>query len=324
MDFKDYYATLGVARTASADELKKAFRKLARQYHPDVAKDKRTAEAKFKEINEAYEVLGDPEKRQRYDTLGAGWQDGAAGGQSPFQRRRRGPSPGQGAGDAEFNFGGSTGFSDFFEQFFGQRNRTRRSSQGGENEESPFFSSRRGARGQDIEGDILVTLREVFQGSERNVSLQRTDPRTQQVDTQTLKVRIPAGVEDGQTIRVRGKGGEGSSKGEPGDLLLHVRLAADADYRTEGQDLYYELTLAPWDAVLGVTATVPTLSGKIALKIPAGADNGQSLRIKGHGLPSTRNETRGDLYVEVAVKLPETVSAEERALWEQLRALSKD
>ncbi len=165
----------------------------------------------------------------------------------------------------------------------------------------------------------MVTLREVLNGSERTVSLQRTHPQSGAVDTQTLKVKIPAGVEDGQTIRVRGKGGEGSGKGAPGDLLLHVRLAADPDFRVEGADLYSELTLYPWDAVLGVTEPIPTLSGKIALKIPPGSEPGQSLRIKGHGLPTTRDQTRGDLYVTLGIKLPTTLSEEERALWEKLR-----
>lgn len=323
VEFKDYYATLGVPRTASADELKKAFRKLARQYHPDVAKDKKTAEAKFKEINEAHEVLSDPEKRQRYDTLGARWQEGS--GPAPFQRGRRPSGTNTENGDFEFNFGGSTGFSDFFEQFFGQRSRTRRApvNDDGDEEAGSFFSHRRARRGQDIEGDILVTLREVLKGSERTVSLQRTHPQTGAVDTQTLKVKIPAGVEDGQTIRVRGKGGEGSGKGAPGDLLLHVRLAADPDFRVEGADLHCDLTVYPWDAVLGVTEPVPTLSGKIALKIPPGSEPGQSLRIKGHGLPTTRDQNRGDLYVTLGIKLPTTLSPEERALWEKLRESAK-
>lgn len=319
VDFKDYYATLGVPRNASAEDLKKAFRQLARKYHPDVAKDKRGAEEKFKEINEAYEVLSDPEKRSRYDTLGANWQDGFA---PPPRRGARRQAAQAGAEQAyEFNFGGSTGFSDFFEQFFGQRSRGRRMPTMDE-DDALRGGSRGSMRGRDIEGDILVTLREVLNGAERAISLQRSDPYTGEVETQTLKVRIPAGVREGQIIRARGKGSPGIGRGEPGDLLLHVRLAADPDFRVEGSDLHCELPVAAWDAVLGCTEKIPTLSGRIALKIPPGTANGHSLRVKGHGLPTTGSSARGDLYVTVSISIPEKVTPEERALWEKLRAHS--
>jgi len=318
LDFKDYYAILGVPRTATDEDLKKAFRKLARQFHPDVAKDKRNAEEKFKEINEAYEVLDDPQKRQQYDTLGARWKEGGGAPSSSRRRTRRPAGQGQPQEDFEFNFGGSTGFSDFFEQFFGQRSR-----RGPTADVDPLSSGSRGpARGKDIEGDILVTLREVVKGSERTLSLQRTDPRTGDVQVQTLKVRIPAGVSDSQTIRVRGKGGEGHGGGATGDLLLHVRLAADPDFRVQGADLHYDLVLAPWNAVLGSTETVPTLTGRIAVKIPAGSQSGQALRIRGHGLPTTDDASKGDLYVSIVLRTPSQVTAEEQALWEKLRSLS--
>jgi len=318
VEFKDYYATLGVPRSASAEDLKKAFRQLARKYHPDVAKDKRGAEEKFKEINEAYEVLGDPEKRRRYDTLGADWQEG-------FPPPRRGSRRPAGQPDEEqayeFNFGGSTGFSDFFEQFFGQRSRGRRMPT--MDEDDPFRGGARGSmRGRDIEGDIMVTLREVLNGAVRAISLQRSDPHTGEIETQTLKVKIPAGVREGQIIRARGKGSPGTGRGDPGDLLLHVRLAADPDFRVHGSDLYFDLSIPSWNAVLGSTEKVPTLSGRIAIKIPPGTPDGHSLRVKGHGLPTTGSTVRGDLYVVISITVPAQVSPEERALWEKLRTLS--
>ena len=322
MDFKDYYAILGVPRTASADDLKKAFRQLARKYHPDVAKDKSGAEEKFKEINEAYEVLSDPEKRRRYDTLGANWQDGVPPPPRRGGRRQARPG-GTEEEEYEFNFGGSTGFSDFFEQFFG-RGRGHGQRMPTMDEDDHVRGGARGSmRGRDIEGDILATLREVLNGAHRTISLQRSDPSPGEVETQTLKVRVPAGVRDGQIIRARGKGSPGIGRGEPGDLLLHVRLATDPDFRVDGSDLYYELSIAPWDAVLGSTQKVPTLSGRIAVKIPPGTANGHSLRVKGHGLPSTDSSTpRGDFYVVVSIDVPTEVTAEQRALWEKLRALS--
>jgi curved DNA-binding protein len=322
VEFKDYYATLGVPRDASEQDIKKAFRKLARQYHPDVAKDKKAAEEKFKEINEAYEVLSDPEKRKKYDRLGARWQEDA-GFQPPPGWEGGGWTSPDGAQTQEFHFDG-TGFSDFFEQFFGRGGRY-----GGF--EEGFRAGRRGGgaeaqfaqRGGDIEGDILVTLDEVLHGSSRTISLQRVDPRTGQTETETIKVRIPPGVQDGQSIRVRGKGGEGVGGGEPGDLYLRVRLAAHPDFRVRGSDLYYDLDLAPWEGVLGSSVTVPALGGgRVKLRIPPGTTNGRQFRLRGQGLPKGRNGERGDFYAVVVVQLPQQVSDEERALWEKLRDTS--
>jgi curved DNA-binding protein len=204
VEFKDYYASLGVSRQASAEDIKKAFRKLARKYHPDVAKDKKTAEEKFKEINEAYEVLGDPQKRKRYDELGAHWKEGAAYQRPQGQQHRayRGSDETQ---TGDFHFGG-TGFSDFFEQFFGGEERSGFSFGGNEFDEELFRQARGPVRGSDIEGDILVTLDEVLNGSVRAISFQSSDPRTGQTTTEQFKVRIPPGVQDGQRIRVPGKG----------------------------------------------------------------------------------------------------------------------
>jgi curved DNA-binding protein len=317
VEYKDYYTVLGVPRDASAEDIKKAFRKLARQYHPDKAQDKKAGEEKFKRINEAYEVLGDPANRKKYDQLGARWKEGE--GFQPPPGWQRGSRPGADSSRSyEFHFGGSTGFSDFFEQFFGRGGEF-----GFQHGDEGFAQARGPARGNDIEGDLLVTLDEVIKGSSRTISLQRTDPRTGQAKMETIRVRIPPGVYEGQSIRVRGKGDEGSDGAESGDLFLRVRLAAHPDFRTRGADLYYDLDLAPWEAVLGSTVTVPTLRGHVKMRIPSGTNNGQKLRVRGQGLSKGQTDERGDLYVIVNIQLPEHLSDEERALWEQLGRTSR-
>jgi curved DNA-binding protein len=272
VEFKDYYKSLGVSRDASQDDLKKAFRKLAREHHPDVAKDKKMAEEKFKEINEAYEVLSDPAKRKKYDTLGANWNQP----QPPPGWQQRGggfrgaPGAGPGGGSYEFHFGG-TGFSDFFEQFFGGAGE-----RGGFQE---FAGARGGAagqgsqavRGNDIEGDIMVTLNEAFSGSIRTISFQRVNRSSGEVVTENFRVRIPVGVQEGQLIRVQGKGEQGINGGPAGDLYLRVRFAQHPDFRVRGSDLYYDLELAPWEAVLGAEVTIPALDGALTVRVPAGA-----------------------------------------------------
>ncbi len=308
VEFKDYYQVLGVARDASADDIKKSFRKLARKYHPDVAKDKKAAESKFKEINEAYEVLGDPAKRQKYDQLGANWQNEGAGQPPPGRRGRTG------GGAQEFNFGG-TGFSDFFEQFFS----------GGSRQGFPQGGPRRGSarsKGGDIEGDILVSLEEAMNGALRPISLQTTDPRTGETDTHTFQVRIPPGALEGKRIRVPGEGEPGTGGGEAGDLYLNVRHAAHPFLHAEGADLHHELEIAPWEGVLGAEVVLPTLDGSIKLRIPAEAEQGQQMRLRGRGLPLGKTGERGDFYVTLSVKLPTTLNEEERALWEKLRSVS--
>ena len=305
-DFKDYYQILGVAKDATQAEVKKAFRKLARVHHPDVAADKASAEAKFKEINEAYEVLGDPEKRKKYDTLGANWDQPGGGYQG-------GPMPG---GGAEFEFDG-TGFSDFFERYFSGGGARRAAGFGG------GFTGRGGAtHGQDIEGDLMVTLEEAFTGSMRIIALRKSDPRTGQVITDEVQVRIPAGIGEGQRLRVPGHGGQGSGGAPDGDLYLRVRFAAHPDFRVRGHDIHCDLSLAPWEAVLGATISLKVPGGKsVQLKIPAGTSPGDQLRMKGYGLP--KKNAPGDLYVEIAVATPPATGDEERGLWEKLRDISK-
>ena len=325
VEFKDYYQILGVSRTASDADIKKAFRKLARQYHPDVAKDKKSAEAKFKEVNEANEVLSDPEKRRKYDELGANWQSGGA--QPPPGASYRRWSTGNGTPQGEYHFGG-TGFSDFFEQFFGggggrsadvddllRQARSRGARPGGGREPAE--------RGSDIEGDILVTLHEAMHGSTRSLTLQRNDPYTGAGETETFKVRIPPGALEGRRIRVRGKGGPGSGGAEAGDLFLRVRLAAHPDFEVQGADLHHDLILAPWEAVLGTQVLVPTLSGSVKLKVPPGTNSGRHFRIRGQGLPKSAGGERGDLYAAVHVEVPTQVTDEDRALWEKLARTSR-
>ncbi len=317
MQFKDYYETLGVAKTASEAEIKKAFRKLARQHHPDVVKEKekKAAEAKFKEINEAYEVLSDPEKRKKYDTLGADWERGGAQQAPPNWQDYAQQGAGR-PGGVEFHFGG-TGFSDFFETFFGgQRGRGGGSPFAGEfdaGEEAQYGAL---SRGHDVEADIMVTLDEAINGSKRQVSLRRSD--TDKIET--YNVRIPAGVHEGQRIRLAGQGERAGRGGKAGDLFLRVRFAAHPDFRVEGQDLLHDHELKPWVAVLGGEVRVPTLEGSARLKIPAGTQNGQRFRLKQRGLPQPGGG-RGDLYVVIGIDIPVTVTAEQRKQWETLAEL---
>jgi curved DNA-binding protein len=310
--FKDYYQILGVPRDASSADIKKAFRKLAREHHPDVSKDKKGAEEKFKEINEANEVLSDPEKRKKYDDLGRGWQDG--GHRQPEYQQGAGAQWEQGG--TEFNFGG-TGFSDFFEQYFSGASRY------GFPEGTTAGRGRRDRRGNDIEGDILVTLEEVMEGAVRPISLQITHPRTGKVDTHSFQVRIPAGVTEGKRIRVPGQGEPGDGNAPAGDLYLRVRHAAHPDFHTEGHDLYHDLDLAPWEAVLGAELSVPTLDGFIKLRVPPGSEDGQQLRVRGRGLPKGKDGGRGDYHAVINIRLPSETSAAEKELWEKLRSVSK-
>jgi curved DNA-binding protein len=312
--FQDYYETLGVARTASAEEIKLAFRKLARLHHPDVAKNKVTGEAKFKEINEAYEVLGDPEKRKRYDELGPNWQQDGSGGFPPGGGRGRRPAPG---GETDFEFSG-TGFSDFFESFFSGRQGGFGSAPGsaGRGREEAGFAE----PGRDIEADLLVTLEEALHGSQRKVTLRRPAMDGAGERTNTYQVRIPPGMREGQRIRLAGQGGPG--QGAPaGDLYLRVRFARHPDLRVQGDDIHCDLDLAPWEAILGVKAKIPTLAGATTLRVPPGTTAGTQLRVRGLGL-AREDGSRGDLYATVRILTPDQVSGEERALWEQLARLS--
>ena len=313
VQFRDYYETLGVSKRASDEEIRSAFRKLARKHHPDVAKDKKTAEEKFKEINEAYEVLSDPGKRKKYDQLGANWNQ--PGGFQPPPDWGSGAQPGGyyqwsggDGGGIDFEFGG-TGFSDFFEAFFGGGRG--RSAFGG------FGQRERTAeRGSDVEADIMVTLEEALHGATRQVSLRRGGSKK----VETYQVKIPRGVREGQRIRLAGQGEAGERGGKSGDLFLRVRLARHPDFIVEGADLIHEVRIAPWQAVLGDQLVVPTLEGNARLKVPPGTQGGQRFRLRGCGLPGLSG-SRGDLYVVVQIAIPKKLSDREREIWEQLAQL---
>ncbi|MGA8657616.1 MAG: J domain-containing protein [Chthoniobacterales bacterium] len=313
VQFRDYYETLGVSRTASHDDIRTAYRKLARKYHPDVAKDKAAGEEKFKEINEAYEVLGDPEKRRKYDALGADWQQGQEfrppPGSAPEWQWRRGEG-----GGFEFHMGG-TGFSDFFETLFGTRRPFGRGDSSGEYSAPQPGAEPFGEYGRDIEGDIMVTLEEALKGSTRQISLQRLSGEGGQTKTESYTVKIPSGIREGQRIRLAGRGEAG------GDLFLRVRFERHPDFRVQESDLYYDLELAPWEAVLGSQVTIPTLAGRAKLKIPAGTQAGHKFRLNGQGLPR-KGGGRGQLYAVVTIQTPPKVSEAERQLWERLSGVS--
>lgn len=288
--FRDYYEVLGVPRGASDEEIRSAYRKLAREYHPDVNKDP-GAEDRFKEVSEAYEVLRDPEKREKYERLGASWKAGEdVSGASGFG----GNGGGFGAGD-------SAGFSDFFESFFGARRGGSRGFEG--------FSM----RGGDQEATIEVTLEEAARGGKQRISL---------ADGRDFEVRIPPGVRDGQKIRLAGQGGEGASGGPAGDLYLRVRIKRHPRFRREDDDLVVEVPVAPWEAALGATVPVPTLDGSARVKVPAGSSSGRRLRLRGEGMPGPGGR-KGDLYASVRIVVPKALEKRERELFEELAAVSR-
>ncbi|MFA9197548.1 MAG: DnaJ C-terminal domain-containing protein [Aliarcobacter sp.] len=297
MEYKNYYEVLGVVKTATPEEIRSVFRKKAREYHPDVAKDKVKGAEKFKELNEAYEVLSDPAKRAKYDQMGREVPGGGYEWAGGVPRGQAGP------GMEEVHFGG-TGFSDFFESMFG--------GMGGVEGMRAAGGRRMARRGADVEGDLMVTLEEAMQGSSREVTLQRGGGRVE-----TYRVKVPAGVREGQRIRLAGRGQEGASGGEAGDLYLRVRLARHPDLRVEGEDLVTDLEMAPWEMVGGATVPVKTLEGTVMLKVPAGSLAGQKLRLRGQGL-RREDGSRGDLYAILEVVVPGSVGAEEKKLWEEL------
>jgi curved DNA-binding protein len=302
MEYKDYYRVLGVAKTATEKEIKAAYRKLARKHHPDVNPGNKGAEAKFKEINEAYEVLGDKEKRKRYDELGANWE---AYGRAAGPRGARG-WPGGGVRVEFEDLGGGGGFSDFFRTFFGGG--------GGFGGFGGFPGGERGEEvlpGADAEGDVELTLGEVLKGTTREVSVRGSKRR--------VEVKIPPGVREGSRVRVAGEGGKGSG-GRRGDLYLRVRIAPDPTFERKGDDLQTTVRVPLTSAVLGGEAQVRTLEGPVGIKIPPGTPVGQTFRLRGHGLPKlgSRGE-RGDLLATLQVELPRTLSARQRELFEELR-----
>jgi curved DNA-binding protein len=324
LEYKDYYKTLGVEKTASADEIQKAYRKLARKHHPDVNKEE-GAEDRFKEIGEAYEVLKDEDKRKHYDRFGSAWKQaqnqggGAPPGWEGFDFGNRGGGGGRGGVHFDFgNMGGGGGaeFSDFFEMLFGGR--------GARGPDGPGFAGQtRGPgsrRGRDMEAPISLSLEDAARGARRELLL--TDPSTGR--RKTVSVNIPAGLKHGQKVRLAGQGQEGLGEGGRGDLLLRIELAPDDRFELDGDDVTTDLAISPWEAALGGKARLPTLDGDVTVKIPAGSSSGQKIRLRGKGYPkgSQNGSERGDLYATLRIRVPKDLSNEERELFEKLAEVS--
>ncbi len=298
--FIDYYQTLGVPKTADDKALKKAFRKLARKYHPDVNPDDAAAEKKFKEINEAYAVLSDKDKRVQYDKYGKDWENGAA-----YEQARRQ----SGAGGGGYTYGGGGGgadFSDFFEQMFG----------GAGGAAGAGFSNggfgRRSYRGQDIEAELRVAFTDILESNKQVLT----------VNGKQLRVTIPAGVGDGQTLRLRGQGGPGAQGGPAGDLYITFRVTTPPGYERAGADLYKEQSVPLSTLVLGGKVTVTTPVGALSVTVPELSQNGKRIRLKGKGLPVYKKDGQGDLYLTLVAELPTELTEEQRKLYEQLAALN--
>ncbi len=313
--FKDYYATLGVARDAGPDAIKEAYRRLARKHHPDVAQDRSNAEARFKDINEAHQVLGDPEKRKRYDALGPDGEGGEAEG-----AQAGAGEPGPEAGP-DFHFGGS-GFSDFFERYFSGSVRPGAPPDGASHEPGARPRPARAQRGADIEGEILITLEEALRGTLRPVALHTSDRWARREHTREFEIRIPPGATDGRRLRLAGQGAPGRGGGADGDLFLRVRHAAHPVFESRDADLVRTLALAPWEAVLGAERIVATLDGTIKLRVPAGTQGGHELRVPGRGLPKGTHGKRGDLFIVLTLVLPAALDPAQRAAWEAVRTAS--
>jgi len=314
LKFQDYYKTLGVARDADAAAIKKAYRKLARQYHPDVNKSP-GAEARFKEISEAYEVLSDTEKRRRYDELGSSWKAGQEFTPPPGWQNARYEF--HGPAGAEFrDFGG--GFSDFFDALFGGSMGGGRFRSGRERWAAP-------ARGSDQEADLTITLAEAYHGARKSVALRTMDEDGRgrvKEESRQYEVTIPPGTTQGSRIRLTGQGAPGSGGGPAGDLLLHIHVDTPPHIRLHHHDLETDLRITPWEAALGANVKVLTLDGSAAVRIPPGTQSGQKIRLKEKGLPRRRGEGRGDLYAVVQIALPPKLTPQERELFEQLAKTS--
>ena len=298
MEYKDYYKIMGVAKNATQDEIKRAYRKLARKYHPDVSKEI-DAEKKFKAVGEAYEVLKDPQKRAAYDQIGGQWQEG----------QNFTPPPDWDAG-FEFSGGGFTGddtsgFSEFFESLFGRA--------------SPFGKNRQfHAQGEDHYAKILIDLEEAYAGTTRSISLQipEVDPNGRIVSkTRKLNVKIPKGVKSGQRIRLAGQGGAGQGATKNGDLFLEIAFNKHRFFHAEGRDIFLDLPVTPWEIALGATVSVPTLGGKVDVKIPAGSQSGRQLRLKARGFPGI---PPGDQYIVLRIVTPPAHTSEAKALYERM------
>lgn len=314
MASRDFYAALGLSRTASQDEIQRAYRTLARKYHPDMNKDPQ-AEERFKEVSEAYQVLSDPELRKRYDRFGPDFRQVPEGVDPDTWRRSGGARTGTGGHqvrvDSDLGFGGfgaSFGSIDLDDLLGGIFGRAGGFGRGG--------GDARSVRGADQEADLELSVEEAFRGGQRSFSISGSDGE------RVLDVTIPAGVTDGQRIRLAGQGGRGSGGATAGDLYLITRLKPHPRYRVDGRDLHVDLPLAPWEAVLGTTVAVETPGGQVKVKVPPGTSSGRRLRLRGQGFPNPRG-TPGDLYAEARILVPERPSDAERKLFAELAAVSR-
>jgi curved DNA-binding protein len=314
VDYKDYYKILGVSKDASADEIKKKYRSLARKFHPDANPDDPKAEEKFKEIGEAYEVLKDSQKRAKYDQLGSNWKQyeraGAGFGQQGATYDFRGSG---------FDFGDmGGGFSDFFEMFFGKGSEERfsgmYSQQAGGQQDKRSWRSRRAApqKGQDVESKISITLREAYSGTKRTLQFKDETNRTR-----TLEVKIPKGIKEGGRIRLTGEGAKSASGGPSGDLYLKVDILPHQFLKRKEDDLHMDVPVTITESVFGATIDVPTFEGKVNVKLPAGTQSGKRLRLKGKGMPKLKTGERGDLYIKVKVVIPSKLEEEQKKILEE-------
>lgn len=302
MEYIDYYKVLGVANNATEKDIKKAFRKLARKYHPDVNPNDATAEQKFKEVNEANEVLGDPEKRKKYDQYGKDWMHAEEFEKARQQQGRRSTSRQQYSG----NFGGGD-FSDFFEAMFGGSGFSRGDGFPGGGGQVKF-------RGQDFNAELRLQLRDAY----------KTHKQTLTVNGKNIRITIPAGIENGQTIKIKGHGGPGRNGGPNGDLYITFSIENNTDFKRDGSNLYKTVNLDLYTAVLGGDLTVDTFDGKAKLKIRPETQNGATVKLKGKGFPEYKKDGQfGDLFITYSVKTPTDLSSQEKELFKQLAALKK-
>jgi DnaJ-class molecular chaperone len=334
MNYKDYYQILGVPKNAAEKDIKSAYRKLAKKWHPDAnPNNQKEAEEKFKDLQEAYEVLGDSDKRRKYDVLGSNWKEAA--GQAEQQRRYRNAQ----SETFQYDFGdfggasggaGPSGFSDFFDMFFS-----------GVGRRSTAQSTGFAQSGQDLETTIELSLRDIYDGGKKSISLQLEDvcPRCRGTGTERgtlcpqchgtgrllttkkFEVTIPRGIREGQRIRLAGQGGAGTGGGPNGDLYLIVKLADDPTYKRKGDDLYVDMPVSMYDLALGGEVKVPTMAGQVAMTIPAGTQSHRLLRLSGKGMPNVRAGGAGDQYVRLIGQLPANLSDKEKKLFKELASI---